>query len=235
MARRLGRSPFAQETIGFLLAAYLRFVQRTNRFDDRASRHRRGHRGPDAAHRRHVARTASDDAVGPPDYDGSARGAHLPPRRRRRPGFGRRQARHHAGARLGRPGRSRLLQGRRVGDARTHAPARIRRLGRDDRRRAEAGARRRAWDRRAGEALGPSDRADRCGGQPAHPVQHLGSRHARLAVRARGASSSATSSEFRPTPTTRRWRRRGSRSSKGSTRCTGELTPWSARPTPARI
>jgi lysophospholipid acyltransferase (LPLAT)-like uncharacterized protein len=31
MARRLGRSPFAQETIGFLLAAYLRFVQRTNR------------------------------------------------------------------------------------------------------------------------------------------------------------------------------------------------------------
>ena len=31
MARRLGRSPLAQETIGFLLAAYLRFVRRTNR------------------------------------------------------------------------------------------------------------------------------------------------------------------------------------------------------------
>ena len=31
MARRLGRSPLAQETIGFLLAAYLRFVKRTNR------------------------------------------------------------------------------------------------------------------------------------------------------------------------------------------------------------
>jgi lysophospholipid acyltransferase (LPLAT)-like uncharacterized protein len=32
MARRVGRSEWAQETIGFLLAAYLRFVQRTSRF-----------------------------------------------------------------------------------------------------------------------------------------------------------------------------------------------------------
>ncbi len=32
MSRRPGRSRFAQETIGFLLATYLRFVQRTNRF-----------------------------------------------------------------------------------------------------------------------------------------------------------------------------------------------------------
>jgi lysophospholipid acyltransferase (LPLAT)-like uncharacterized protein len=31
MARRLGRSAFAQEKIGFLLATYLRFVQSTNR------------------------------------------------------------------------------------------------------------------------------------------------------------------------------------------------------------
>jgi hypothetical protein len=32
MARRIGRSPFWQETIGFLLAKYLRFVQVTSRF-----------------------------------------------------------------------------------------------------------------------------------------------------------------------------------------------------------
>ena len=32
MARRVGRSQWAQETIGFLLAAYLRLVQRTSRF-----------------------------------------------------------------------------------------------------------------------------------------------------------------------------------------------------------
>ncbi len=32
MARRIGRSPFWQETIGFLLATYLRFVQSTSRF-----------------------------------------------------------------------------------------------------------------------------------------------------------------------------------------------------------
>ena len=32
MARRLGRSQLAQETIGFGLATYLRFVERTNRF-----------------------------------------------------------------------------------------------------------------------------------------------------------------------------------------------------------
>ena len=32
MARRFGRSRIAQEAIGFLLAKYLRFVQRTNRF-----------------------------------------------------------------------------------------------------------------------------------------------------------------------------------------------------------
>jgi lysophospholipid acyltransferase (LPLAT)-like uncharacterized protein len=32
MARRVGRSEFAQEAIGFLLAKYLRFVQRTSRF-----------------------------------------------------------------------------------------------------------------------------------------------------------------------------------------------------------
>jgi lysophospholipid acyltransferase (LPLAT)-like uncharacterized protein len=32
MARRVGRSDGAQEAIGFLLAAYLRFVQRTSRF-----------------------------------------------------------------------------------------------------------------------------------------------------------------------------------------------------------
>jgi lysophospholipid acyltransferase (LPLAT)-like uncharacterized protein len=32
MARRVGRSRWAQETIGFLLATYLSFVQRTNRF-----------------------------------------------------------------------------------------------------------------------------------------------------------------------------------------------------------
>jgi lysophospholipid acyltransferase (LPLAT)-like uncharacterized protein len=32
MARRIGRSPFWQETIGFLLAKYLRFVQITSRF-----------------------------------------------------------------------------------------------------------------------------------------------------------------------------------------------------------
>ena len=32
MSRRPGRSRFAQETIGFLLATYLRFVQRTNQF-----------------------------------------------------------------------------------------------------------------------------------------------------------------------------------------------------------
>ncbi len=32
MSRRPGRSPVAQETIGFLLATYLRFVERTNRF-----------------------------------------------------------------------------------------------------------------------------------------------------------------------------------------------------------
>jgi len=32
MARRVGRSPFWQETIGFLLAKYLRFVQITSRF-----------------------------------------------------------------------------------------------------------------------------------------------------------------------------------------------------------
>ena len=31
MARRAGRSPLAQEAIGFLLAAYLRFIKRTNR------------------------------------------------------------------------------------------------------------------------------------------------------------------------------------------------------------
>ena len=38
-----------------------------------------------------------------------------------------------------------------------------------------------------------------------------------------------------PTPTTRRWRRRGSRCSRGSTRRTGAPTPWSARPIRARI
>ena len=32
MARRIGRSPFWQETIGYLLAKYLRFVQVTSRF-----------------------------------------------------------------------------------------------------------------------------------------------------------------------------------------------------------
>jgi lysophospholipid acyltransferase (LPLAT)-like uncharacterized protein len=32
MARRVGRSPWAQETIGFGLATYLRFVERTSRF-----------------------------------------------------------------------------------------------------------------------------------------------------------------------------------------------------------
>ena len=32
MARRVGRSQWAQEAIGFLLATYLRFVQRTSRF-----------------------------------------------------------------------------------------------------------------------------------------------------------------------------------------------------------
>ena len=32
MARRIGRSPFWQEAIGFLLAKYLRFVQITSRF-----------------------------------------------------------------------------------------------------------------------------------------------------------------------------------------------------------
>ena len=32
MARRIGRSEFGQEAIGFLLATYLRLVRRTSRF-----------------------------------------------------------------------------------------------------------------------------------------------------------------------------------------------------------
>ena len=109
MARRLGRSPFAQETIGFLLAAYLRLVQRTNRVTtapadvDAAIA---GHMPLIAAmwHGQHLmmpfARPMTMDRL-----------AVLISRHEDawRPGFGRRQARHHARPRLGRSGRSRLL------------------------------------------------------------------------------------------------------------------------------
>ncbi len=63
MARRIGRSPFWQETIGFLLAKYLRFVQITSRFTTVPEDLDKAIAPRDADHLRDVAWPASDDVV----------------------------------------------------------------------------------------------------------------------------------------------------------------------------
>ena len=135
----------------------------------------------------------------------------------------------------GGPGRPRLLQGRRAGDARTPAPARIGLLGRDDRRRAQARAGGGDGDRDARQALRTSDRSDRGGHEPAHSVQHLGSRLARTAVRARGRRRRRLHPRF----ARRRRRGDGGRAARGRARARRGApagpTPWSARATPAPI
>ena len=235
MARRVGRSEFAQEAIGFLLANYLRLVAAHEPLHHCARGSRRLYRGQDAADRGDVARAAPDDAVRAAGHDRADRGADLPPRGRRRAGRRPGTSRHHAGSRFRRSRRPAILQGRGARHARTHAPARIRRVGRADRRRAEGRPGRGTGHRDAGEAFGAADRPDRRRREPAHPVQHLGPRLARACRSAARSSSSATSSACPPTPTTPRWRRRGSPCRRDSTRRTGAPTPWSARPIRARI
>ena len=80
-----------------------------------------------------------------------------------------------------------------------------------------------------GQALRTTDRSDRRGHEPARSVQHLGSRLARTALRARDHRRRRPHPRFAETPMMRRWRPRGSRSSVGSTRRTGRATPWSAQ------
>ncbi len=185
MARRIGRSQWAQEAIGFGLATYLSFVRRTNRFTtvpEDVDAYIKDDLPLIAAmwHGQHLmmpfARPVTMDrlAVLISRHEDAGR-----------PGFSRRTSWHNAGARLGRPGRSQLLQGRRAGDARTPAPARIGLLRCDDRRCAQARACGGAGNRDARQTLRTADRSDRRGHEPACSVQHLGSRVARTALRAR--------------------------------------------------
>ena len=138
MFKRFARSRYGQEALGFLLASYLRFVQRTNRFVSEPADLEPAFRGEDAGDRRDVARPASDAVVRLAQGDRAYGGAHLAQRRRRHAGGGVAAARRHPGARLGRTLRPRSAQGRRAGAARIVARARRRRVGGDDRRRRQA-------------------------------------------------------------------------------------------------
>ena len=171
-----------------------------------------------------------------PDTIGPLAVAHLPPRGRRRAGARRCSisGSRRSAARAARPTASITRAGRRpcasfCASSTSGSSVAL------DRRRAEARPRRGHWDRDARQALGAADRPDRGRREPPHPVQHVGPGVARPAVRPRGRRRRRSSSAFRPTPTTRPWRRRGSPCRKGSTRRIGAPTPWSARPIRARI
>ena len=196
MARRLGRSELAQETIGFLLATYLRLVQRTSRFTTVPAdldAFIKGKMPLIAAmwHGQHLmmpfARPGTMDrlAVLISRHEDAGAQALAAERLGITPVRGSGGPADRIYYKGGAPAMRELLRQLEFG-----------RLRRHDRRRAEARARRRARHRGAGEAFGPSDRADGGRRQPPHPVQHLGSRHARIAVRAARSSSPAISSAF---------------------------------------
>ena len=88
MARRVGRSPWAQEAIGFGLATYLSFVRATSRFTtapEDIDAYIKDELPLIAAmwHGQHLMMPFAR-----PDDNGSARGAHFPPRGRWRTGVG---------------------------------------------------------------------------------------------------------------------------------------------------
>ena len=232
MFKSIGRLQFVQEAVGLLLAAYLRLVQRTTRFlcepaDLEAAL---GARSPLIAamwHGQHLMMTFAWPAaierlaaLISRHEDAGAQAAALrqlgvtPVRGSGGPA-------DRATTRAARRRCASLLRQLEIGA-----------VGGDDRRRAQARPRLRPRHRHSGEAVRPADRADRGGDEPAHPVQLLGPRLARPAVQPRRASSSATSCACRPTPTTRRWRRRASPCSRASTTSTPAPTRWSARRDP---
>ena len=198
-----------QEALGFLLAAYLRLVQRTTRF-----RHEPA--DLDAAiagetplivamwHGQHLmisfawpASIARMAALISRSVDGGAQASALrrlgvnPVR-----GSGGRQKRKSG------KGGAPALRGlvRELDDGT---------LGRDDRRRRQARAGRRARRRHAGAHVGPADRADRGGDHGGGSTSSPGIAPASACRSATARSSSAISSTCRATRTTRRWRRRG--------------------------
>ena len=218
MARRVGRSQWAQETIGFLLAAYLGLVRRTSRFTtvpDDLDAYIKDDLPLIAAmwHGQHLmmpfARPATMDRLAVLISRHEDAGAQAMAAERlgitavRGSGGPADRAYYKGGA----PAMRELLRQLELGV-----------FGRDDRRCAQARAGGGRGRRRAGQTFRPSDRSDRGGDEPAGAVRHLGSRHAWIAVRARGGGRGRTSSAFRPTPTTTKSRPRGSPSSGGSTR-----------------
>ena len=153
MARRVGRSRFGQETIGFLLAKYVQLVHRTSwitTIPEDIDALVAGQSSLICAmwHGQHLMMTLAwpTRSIG--------RRADFAPRGRRRAGRGPAAPRDHAGQGLGRACRSRILQGRLSRDARAPASARVGRVRRVDGRRAQARPRRRTWHRHARQALG---------------------------------------------------------------------------------
>ena len=85
------------------------------------------------------------------------------------------------------------------------------------RRRAEGGARRRPRRGQAGAAFRPADLSGGDRHQPAHRTRQLGPQRHQSAVRPHRHGGGRGRSWCRATPTTPRWKRRGSRSSTSST------------------
>ena len=185
MARRVGRSQWAQEAIGFGLATYLSFVRATSRFTtapEDIDAYIKDELPLIAAmwHGQHLmmpfARPVTMDrlAVLISRHEDAGAQALAAERLGITPVRGSGGPADRGYYKGGAPAMRELLRQLEIGLIR-----------RDDRRCAQARARGGTGNRDARQAVRPADRSDRGGHEPARSVQHLGSRLARTAVRAR--------------------------------------------------